>query len=61
MRNRASSLATSSRPVTILHDETEAQIGGKLAQLGSPPIGSTSRKLAANFLENFATVVAPSS
>ncbi|WP_371930003.1 SRPBCC domain-containing protein [Bradyrhizobium sp. CCGUVB1N3] len=47
--------------VTILRDETEAQTGGKLAQLGSRLIDSTSRKLAANFFENFATLVAPSS
>jgi len=41
--------------------ETEAQIGGKLAQLGSRLIDSTSRKLAAGFFESFADVVAPSS
>jgi carbon monoxide dehydrogenase subunit G len=45
--------------VTILHYETEAQIGGKLAQLGSRLIDSTSRKLAANFFENFAGLLAP--
>lgn len=47
--------------VTILHYETEAQIGGKLAQLGARLIDSTSKKLAANFFENFAAVVAPAS
>jgi carbon monoxide dehydrogenase subunit G len=47
--------------VTILHYETEAQIGGKLAQLGSRLIDSTSRKLAANFFENFAGLLAPTS
>ncbi|TPQ37321.1 carbon monoxide dehydrogenase [Bradyrhizobium guangdongense] len=47
--------------ITILHYETEAQIGGKLAQLGSRLIDSTSKKLAANFFENFAGVVAPAS
>jgi carbon monoxide dehydrogenase subunit G len=45
--------------VTILHCETEAQIGGKLAQLGSRLIDSTSRKLAASFFESVAAVVAP--
>ena len=45
--------------VTILHYETEAQIGGKLAQLGARLIDSTSRKLAANFFDSFAVVVAP--
>ncbi|WP_338075879.1 CoxG family protein [Bradyrhizobium zhanjiangense] len=44
-----------------MHCEAEAQIGGKLAQLDSRLIDSTSRKLAANFFENFAAVVAPSS
>ena len=47
--------------ITILHYETEAQIGGKLAQLGARLIDSTSKKLAANFFENFASVVAPTS
>ncbi|MBH5372699.1 SRPBCC family protein [Bradyrhizobium glycinis] len=47
--------------VTILHYEADAQIGGKLAQLGSRLIDSTSRKLAANFFESFAGLVAPSS
>lgn len=46
--------------ITILHYEADAQIGGKLAQLGSRLIDSTSRKLAANFFESFASVVAPS-
>ncbi len=45
--------------VTILHYETNAQIGGKLAQLGSRLIDSISRKLAASFFENFASIVAP--
>jgi uncharacterized protein len=54
-------LEEESPDVTILHYETEAQIGGKLAQLGSRLIDSTSRKLAASFFESFATVLAPSS
>ncbi len=53
------SLEEEAPDVTILHYETEAQIGGKLAQLGSRLIDSTSRKLAANFFENFAAAVAP--
>ncbi|MGL3105359.1 SRPBCC domain-containing protein [Bradyrhizobium sp. BR 1432] len=44
-----------------MHCEAEAQIGGKLAQLGSRLIDSTSRKLAANFFESFAAVIAPPS
>jgi carbon monoxide dehydrogenase subunit G len=54
-------LEEESPDVTILHYEADAQIGGKLAQLGSRLIDSTSRKLAANFFENFAALVAPSS
>ena len=54
-------LEEESPDVTILHYEADAQIGGKLAQLGSRLIDSTSRKLAANFFESFASVVAPSS
>lgn len=53
-------LEEESADVTILHYEADAQIGGKLAQLGARLIDSTSRKLAANFFENFAAVVAPS-
>ncbi len=55
------SLEEESPEITILHYETEAQIGGKLAQLGSRLIDSTSRKLAVNFFENFAAAVAPES
>jgi len=54
-------LEEESPDVTVLHYEADAQIGGKLAQLGARLIDSTSRKLAANFFENFAAVVAPSS
>jgi carbon monoxide dehydrogenase subunit G len=39
---------------TILKYEAKAAIGGKLAQLGSRLVTSTSRKLAATFFENFA-------
>jgi hypothetical protein len=44
--------------VTILHDEADAQTGGKLAHLGARPIDSTSRKLVANVFENVAVAVA---
>ncbi|WBL79325.1 hypothetical protein I3J27_02535 [Bradyrhizobium xenonodulans] len=54
-------LEEESPDVTILQDETDAQIGGKLAQPGSRLIDSTSRKLAANFFESLAALVAPSS
>lgn len=39
---------------TILRYEAKAAIGGKLAQLGSRLVTSTSKKLAAKFFENFA-------
>lgn len=42
---------------TILHYEVDAQIGGKLAQLGSRLIDSTAKKLAGEFFEKFAEVV----
>lgn len=44
---------------TILRYEAKAQIGGKLAQLGSRLIVSTSKKLAGKFFENFAEVMDP--
>lgn len=44
---------------TILHYEVDAQIGGKIAQLGGRLIDSTARKLAGEFFESFAVVVAP--
>lgn len=44
---------------TILHYDVDAQIGGKLAQLGGRLIDSTAKKLAAEFFEKFAEVVAP--
>lgn len=43
--------------VTILTYEVDAQIGGKLAQLGSRLIDSTARKLAGQFFESFGEVV----
>lgn len=42
---------------TILRYEARADIGGKLAQLGSRLIQSTSKKLAAKFFKSFAEVV----
>lgn len=43
---------------TILRYEAKAQIGGKLAQLGSRLIQSTAKKLAAKFFTSFADVMA---
>jgi uncharacterized protein len=39
---------------TLLRYEVEVKLGGKLAQLGSRLIASTSRKLSAQFFESFA-------
>src|SRR6201995_2703546 len=43
--------------VTILHYDVDAQIGGKLAQLGGRLIDSTAKKLAAEFFTSFGQVV----
>lgn len=42
---------------TILSYDSKAEIGGKLAQLGSRLIQSTSKKLAAKFFQSFADVL----
>lgn len=44
-------------PETLLLYDVNAQIGGKLAQLGSRLIDSTSRKLAEQFFTDFNTAV----
>jgi carbon monoxide dehydrogenase subunit G len=44
---------------TNLNYEVKAQIGGKLAQLGSRLIDATSKKLASEFFEKFSEAVAP--
>ena len=43
--------------VTVLHYEVDAQIGGKLAQLGTRLIDSTAKKLAGEFFASFGKVV----
>ncbi len=43
---------------TILHYEVNAQVGGKLAQIGSRLIDGTARKLSGEFFDNFAAAVA---
>ncbi|MEM9433978.1 MAG: carbon monoxide dehydrogenase subunit G [Pseudomonadota bacterium] len=48
---------TSDGDTTILRYEAKAEIGGKLAQLGSRLIQSTAKKLAAKFFKSFADVV----
>lgn len=42
---------------TILRYDAKADIGGKLAQLGSRLVQSTAKKLAAKFFKSFADVV----
>ncbi len=42
---------------TILHYEVEAQVGGKLAQIGSRLIDATAKKMAGDFFAKFAEVV----
>jgi uncharacterized protein len=44
---------------TILHYTVKAEVGGKIAQLGSRLIDSTAKKLAGEFFEKFAEVVGP--
>jgi carbon monoxide dehydrogenase subunit G len=42
---------------TVLYYDVDAQIGGKLAQLGARLIDSTAKKLAGEFFKSFAEVV----
>ena len=44
-------------PATILHYTVKADIGGKLAQLGSRLIDGTAKKLSAKFFEEFSEKV----
>jgi carbon monoxide dehydrogenase subunit G len=50
-------LSEESPDVTILSYEVDAQIGGKLAQLGARLIDSTAKKLAGEFFASFGEVV----
>ncbi|WP_375785229.1 carbon monoxide dehydrogenase subunit G [Bradyrhizobium sp. Pha-3] len=51
-------LASEGSDVTVLTYAVEAQIGGRLAQLGGRLIDSTARKLAGEFFKSFGEVVA---
>ncbi len=42
---------------TVLHYEVDAQVGGKLAQIGSRLIDATAKKMAGDFFAGFAEVV----
>ena len=50
-------LTSESPDVTVLTYAVDAQIGGKLAQLGGRLIDSTAKKLAAEFFNSFGEVV----
>jgi carbon monoxide dehydrogenase subunit G len=50
-------LEAESPEATVLHYEVDAQIGGKLAQLGARLINATATKLAGEFFASFAEVV----
>lgn len=43
---------------TVLHYDVNAQVGGKLAQIGSRLIDGTAKKLSGEFFDNFAAAVA---
>ena len=45
--------------VTVLNYDAKAQVGGKLAQIGSRLIGGTAKKLADEFFGTFSEIVAP--
>ena len=44
---------------TVLNYDAKAQVGGKLAQIGSRLIGGTAKKLADEFFGTFSEIVAP--
>lgn len=46
---------------TVLRYGVQAQVGGKLAQIGSRLIDATSRKMADDFFNRFVTAVSPAS
>ena len=52
-------LESPSEDVTNLAYQVDAQIGGKLAQLGGRLIDSTAKKLAGEFFQNFAVALSP--
>lgn len=45
---------------TVLNYDAKAQVGGKLAQIGSRLIGGTAQKIADQFFSGFSEIVAPS-
>jgi uncharacterized protein len=53
-------LESETESITVLNYSVDAQVGGKVAQLGSRLIDSTAKKLAAEFFTHFAVMVVPS-
>jgi carbon monoxide dehydrogenase subunit G len=53
-------LVSESADITILNYAVDAQVGGKIAQLGARLIDGTAKKLAGEFFVRFATTIAPS-
>jgi carbon monoxide dehydrogenase subunit G len=53
----AITLADADAGATRLSYEVEAQVGGKIAQLGARLIDSSAKKLATEFFNNFATLL----
>jgi uncharacterized protein len=58
-RGSAKVRLTEEGTTTVLSYEAKAEVGGKLAQVGSRLIDSTAKKLAGEFFEKFGEVVAP--
>jgi carbon monoxide dehydrogenase subunit G len=52
-------LESEGESITVLNYTVDAQVGGKVAQLGSRLIDATAKKLAAEFFIRFAAIVAP--
>ena len=53
------SLEADGPEATILHYTVDAQIGGKLAQLGARLIDATAKKLAGDFFAKFGEILGP--
>ncbi|HEY0234113.1 MAG TPA: carbon monoxide dehydrogenase subunit G [Afipia sp.] len=50
-------LESETSDMTVLHYDVDAQVGGKIAQLGARLIDSTAKKLAGEFFTKFGAVV----
>src|SRR5512143_2459216 len=58
-KGRATVKLDSEGAVTVMRYKAEAQVGGKMAQLGARLIDSTTKKLADEFFSRFAEVFGP--